>query len=65
MQFDRQTILDHFSMLIQANDRIGITGINGAGKSSLLNVIAGRLPLDSGTVTIGETVKMAYYTQQT
>ncbi|WP_195480238.1 ABC-F family ATP-binding cassette domain-containing protein [Lactiplantibacillus plantarum] len=65
LQFDRQTILDHFSMLIQANDRIGITGINGAGKSSLLNVIAGRLPLDSGTVTIGETVKMAYYTQQT
>ncbi|KLD59026.1 hypothetical protein WP50_21680 [Lactiplantibacillus plantarum] len=30
-----------------------------------MNVIAGRLPLDSGTVTIGETVKMAYYTQQT
>lgn len=65
LTFDDQTILTDFSMLIQANDRIGITGINGAGKSSLLNVIAGRLPLDSGTVTIGETVKMAYYTQQT
>ncbi|MFC6295967.1 ABC-F family ATP-binding cassette domain-containing protein [Lactiplantibacillus daoliensis] len=65
LKFDDQTILNDFSMLIQANDRIGITGINGAGKSSLLNVIAERLPLDSGTVTIGETVKMAYYTQQT
>jgi len=65
LRFDDQTILNDFSMLIQANDRIGITGINGAGKSSLLNVIAERLPLDSGTVTIGETVKMAYYTQQT
>ncbi len=65
LAFDGQSILNDFSMLIQANDRIGITGINGAGKSSLLNVIAGRLPLDSGTVTIGETVKMAYYTQQT
>lgn len=65
LTFDDQTILNDFSMLIQANDRIGITGINGAGKSSLLNVIAERLPLDSGTVTIGETVKMAYYTQQT
>lgn len=65
LKFDNQTILNDFSMLIQANDRIGITGINGAGKSSLLNVIAERLPLDSGTVTIGETVKMAYYTQQT
>ncbi|VDG20496.1 multidrug ABC transporter ATP-binding protein [Lactobacillus pentosus] [Lactiplantibacillus mudanjiangensis] len=65
LTFDQQPILNDFSMLIQANDRIGITGLNGAGKSSLLNVIAGKLPLDSGTVTIGETVKMAYYTQQT
>ncbi|BDZ30960.1 ABC-F family ATP-binding cassette domain-containing protein [Lactiplantibacillus sp. WILCCON 0030] len=65
LAFDDQQILNDFSMLIQADDRIGITGLNGAGKSSLLNVIAGRLPLDSGTVTIGETVKMAYYTQQT
>jgi len=65
LQFDQQPILKDFSILIQAHDRIGITGLNGAGKSSLLNVIAGRLPLDSGTVTIGETVKMAYYTQQT
>ncbi|ETY74226.1 ABC-F family ATP-binding cassette domain-containing protein [Lactiplantibacillus fabifermentans] len=65
LKFDDQTILQDFSILIQAKDRIGITGINGAGKSSLLNVIAGKLPLDSGTVTIGETVKMAYYTQQT
>ncbi|AVK60426.1 multidrug ABC transporter ATP-binding protein [Lactobacillus sp. CBA3605] len=65
LKFDQQTILKDFSILIQANDRIGITGLNGAGKSSLLNVIAGRLPLDSGTVTIGETVKLGYYTQQT
>lgn len=58
------SILNDFSMLIQAGERIGISGENGAGKSSLLNVIAERLPLDSGTVEIGETVKMAYYTQQ-
>lgn len=57
-------ILNDFSDLIQAGERIGISGDNGAGKSSLLNVIAQRLPLDSGTVSIGETVKMAYYTQQ-
>ncbi|MEJ6400656.1 ABC-F family ATP-binding cassette domain-containing protein [Nicoliella lavandulae] len=60
-----KVILDDFNMLVQGNERIGISGENGAGKSSLLNVIAGRLPLDSGVVTIGETVKMAYYTQQT
>ncbi|MGV0167494.1 ABC-F family ATP-binding cassette domain-containing protein [Furfurilactobacillus sp. WILCCON 0119] len=58
-------ILDDFNLLIQANDRIGITGDNGAGKSSLLNVLAQRIPVDSGTITVGETVKLAYYTQQT
>lgn len=58
-------ILNDFSLLVQAGDRIGISGENGAGKSSLLNVMADRLPLDSGTLIIGETVKMAYYTQQT
>ncbi len=45
--------------------RIGITGVNGAGKSSFLNVLAGDLPLDSGELIVGETVKLAYYRQQT
>ncbi|QMU07607.1 ABC-F family ATP-binding cassette domain-containing protein [Levilactobacillus suantsaii] len=57
-------ILNGFSDLIQGGERIGISGENGAGKSSLLNVIAGKLPLDSGIIDVGETVKMAYYTQQ-
>ncbi len=61
---DHQLLKD-FSYLIQAGERIGISGQNGAGKSTLLNVIAEKLPLDSGTLEIGETVKMAYYTQQT
>lgn len=58
-------ILKNFSMLVQAHDRIGITGVNGAGKSSLLNVLADELPLDKGNVVIGDTVKLAYYRQQT
>lgn len=58
-------ILSDFNLLVQAGDRIGISGDNGTGKSSLLNAIAGKLPLDSGTLIVGETVKMAYYTQQT
>lgn len=58
-------IIKNFNLLIQAGDRIGITGVNGAGKSSFLNALAGKLPLDEGILTIGETVKLAYYTQQT
>lgn len=58
-------ILNDFSLLVQAGQRIGISGENGAGKSSLLNVMASKLSLDSGTVKIGETVKIGYYTQQT
>lgn len=65
LSLDDHLILKDFNLLVQAGDRIGISGENGAGKSTLLNVMAQRLPLDSGTVTIGETVKMAYYTQRT
>ncbi|MER2225579.1 MAG: ABC-F family ATP-binding cassette domain-containing protein [Carnobacterium sp.] len=58
-----KVILDHFNMLIQTKDRIGISGENGAGKSTFLNALAGRFPLDSGEIVVGETVKIAYFTQ--
>ena len=64
-RFDDKIILEDFELLVQARDRIGITGENGAGKSTLLNILAGQLPLDSGTLIIGETVRIAYYTQLT
>lgn len=63
-QIEQKTILKDFDLLIQAKDRIGITGKNGAGKSTLLNLLAGRLLLDNGLYSIGETVRLAYYTQQ-
>ncbi|KRN78982.1 multidrug ABC transporter ATP-binding protein [Fructilactobacillus lindneri] len=59
-----KTILKDFSMLIQNQQRIGISGENGAGKSTFLNMIAGLCPIESGTIEIGETVKLGYYTQQ-
>lgn len=61
---ENKTILDHFDLLIQTKERLGITGKNGAGKSTLLNILAGRIPLDDGVVEVGETVRLAYYTQQ-
>jgi len=64
LTLDAHPILKDFSLLVQANDRIGITGVNGAGKSSLLNVLAERIPLDSGELVVGETVNLGYYTQQ-
>ncbi|MGX7162643.1 ABC-F family ATP-binding cassette domain-containing protein [Enterococcus massiliensis] len=61
---ENQLILKDFDLLIQSKERLGITGENGTGKSTLLNLLAGRLELDSGTLSTGETVRLAYYTQQ-
>lgn len=52
-----------FSYTVLKNDRIGIIGGNGTGKSTLLNIIAGRLVPDEGTVEIGQTVKIGYFAQ--
>lgn len=64
LQVGGHPIARDFTKLIQAGDRIGITGANGAGKSSFLNAIAGKLPIQGGTIDIGETVKIGYYTQK-
>ncbi len=57
-------LFSHLDLFIQSKERLGITGKNGAGKSSLLNVLAGRVSLTSGELIVGETVRLAYYTQQ-
>lgn len=62
--FEDQLILKDLSFIIQPGERIGITGQNGTGKSTLLNVLAGRLVPDSGELLTGQTVKIGYYTQQ-
>ncbi|MFZ7943121.1 MULTISPECIES: ABC-F family ATP-binding cassette domain-containing protein [Bacillaceae] len=59
-----KVILDHFNLLIKPGDRIGIIGRNGAGKSTLLNILAKKIPLDEGEFIMGQTVKIAYYTQE-
>ncbi|MCY7134351.1 ABC-F family ATP-binding cassette domain-containing protein [Streptococcus gordonii] len=62
--YDQKTILSQFNLLIQNKDRIGIVGDNGVGKSTLLNLIAGKLQPHAGQLIIGETVRVAYFSQQ-
>lgn len=60
---DGETIVRDFSYVVLRNDRVGILGANGTGKTTLLNLIAGRLQPSGGTITIGQTVKIGYFTQ--
>ncbi|MDR6846222.1 ABC-F family ATP-binding cassette domain-containing protein [Flavobacterium granuli] len=62
-KFKDHVILDNFSYDFQRGERIGIIGKNGTGKSTFLNLLTGTMPLDSGKVVIGETIKIGYYTQ--
>jgi ABC transport system ATP-binding/permease protein len=62
-KFKDHVILDNFSFDFQRGERIGIIGKNGTGKSTFLNVLTGTLPLDSGKVIVGDTIKIGYYTQ--
>ena len=62
-KFKDHVILDNFSFDFQRGERIGIIGKNGTGKSTFLNLLTGTLPLDSGKVVMGETIKVGYYTQ--
>lgn len=57
------TILDQFNLLIQHTDRIGVTGVNGAGKTTFLNILSQETELDSGILSVGETVKIGFYKQ--
>jgi len=56
-------ILNKFDYNFLRGERIGIIGKNGTGKSSFLNIITGEIPVDSGKVVVGETIKFGYYTQ--
>lgn len=63
MAFDSKRLFTGFEYFFTANDRIGIVGDNGVGKSTLMNLISGSLQPTEGTVEIGSTVKFGYFTQ--
>ena len=62
--FDDKVILDGFDYVFKRGERIGIIGKNGTGKSSFLNIITQKIPVDGGKVVLGETIKFGYYTQK-
>ena len=55
--------VDDISYIFKRGEKIGIVGLNGTGKSTFLNLVAGRLAPDKGKISIGQTVVMSYYTQ--
>ena len=57
-------LIDNFTYTVLRNDRIGILGENGSGKSTMLKLLCGELEPDSGTVDTGETVKIGYFSQE-
>lgn len=62
-RYDSQKIIDDFSYVFKKGDRIGVVGKNGAGKSTFLDILTGRLSPDGGAVIKGVTTKFGYFTQ--
>lgn len=62
--FDGVPVIADFTYTVLRSDRIGIIGENGSGKSTLLKLLTGELTPDSGSVEIGETVKIGYFSQE-
>lgn len=62
-RYGGRTLFSHWSYTFQRHDRIGIIGENGCGKTTLLKALAQKIDLDEGTITYGETVKIAYFHQ--
>lgn len=60
-----KTLIKDFSYTFLKNDRIGFVGKNGAGKTTLLKMIMGDVMPDSGNITIGQTVQIGYFAQET
>ncbi len=62
--YGEHCLIEDFSYIFLKNDRIGFVGKNGCGKTTLMKIIDGRILPDSGTVTVGQTIKIGYYSQE-
>ncbi len=62
--YDEISLINDFTYTMTQTDRIGIVGVNGCGKTTLLKLLVGQLEPDSGKIDIGETVKIGYFSQE-
>lgn len=63
-RYGDKVILDDFDYIVLRNQRLGIIGPNGCGKSTLIRIIDGMVQPDSGEVELGETIKIGYFAQE-
>ncbi|WP_294157225.1 ABC-F family ATP-binding cassette domain-containing protein [uncultured Clostridium sp.] len=61
--FGDKTLIKDFSYMFLRDDRVGIVGHNGAGKTTLVNILRGKILADSGSIEIGDTVKIGCFAQ--
>lgn len=61
--YDDVVLINKFDYVFKRGERIGIIGKNGTGKSTFVNIVTGAVPVDSGKVVVGETIKFGYYSQ--
>lgn len=62
--YDCKVLINDFSYNFLKGDRVGFVGKNGCGKTTLMKIIDGRIEPDIGSVNIGQTIKIGYYTQE-
>ena len=63
-RYGEKVLIDDFDHIVLRNQRLGIIGPNGCGKSTLIKIIAGLVEPDRGSVEIGETIKLGYFAQE-
>ena len=62
--YGEKKLIEDYSYIFLRNDRIGIIGPNGCGKTTLMKIINGIVEPDSGTIEIGQTIKIGYFSQE-
>jgi ATP-binding cassette subfamily F protein uup len=63
-RYDELVLVKDFTYIVQRTDRLGIIGANGTGKTTLLDMIVGRIKPDTGSISLGPTVSIGYYDQE-